>query len=67
MLSSAATHEEAADILKQSTDPVEIVAQYRPAEYHNLETKILEIKGKMSNSKTGSLTTTQLKSLHVRY
>ena len=61
-----ATHEEAANILKHSGDSVELVAQYKPKEYHEFESKIYERREKMANSKTGSLTTTQMKTLYVR-
>lgn len=55
-------------MLKHANDPVEIVTQYRPMEYHNFESKIIDIKEKMANStKSGSLTTTQMKTLFVRY
>lgn len=62
-----ATHDEAVNVLKHAGDPVELVTQYRPVEYHTFESKIIDIKEKMTNSsKTGSLTTTQMRTLYVR-
>ncbi|KAF6025363.1 hypothetical protein EB796_016330 [Bugula neritina] len=58
-----ATHEEAAGILKHSGETTELVAQYRPTEYHEFQAKFYDI---MATKKAGSLTTTQMKSLYVR-
>jgi len=66
LFSLAASHEEAANVLKHSGDTVELVAQYRPNEYHEFETKIYELREKMAKSQTGSLKTTQMKTLYVR-
>jgi len=60
--SLAATHEEAAGILKHSGETTELVAQYRPTEYHEFQAKFYDI---MATKKAGSLTTTQMKSLYV--
>lgn len=59
-----ATHDEAASILKHSGDTVELVSQYRPNEFHAFQTKFHDI---MANKKSGSLTTTQMKTLYVRW
>lgn len=62
----AATHEQAADVLKHSGQTVDIVAQYRPKEYNEFETKIYDLREKMAKSQTGSLKTTQMKTLCVK-
>lgn len=50
--------------MKHSGDTVELVVQYRPKEYHDFGDRVLELT--MANKKTGSLTTTQMKTLYVR-
>ncbi|XP_064614910.1 disks large homolog 1-like isoform X2 [Liolophura sinensis] len=62
----AATHEEAAAALKGAGDTVDIVAQYKPEEYNRFETKIQDLREQMMNTSTGSLRTTQKRSLFVR-
>jgi len=61
-----ATHEEAAQALKRAGDTVEIVAQYRPEDYNRFEAKIQDLREQMMNTSTGSLRTTQKKTLYVR-
>ncbi|CAG5117167.1 unnamed protein product, partial [Candidula unifasciata] len=61
-----ATHEEAAQTLKRAGDTVEIVAQYRPEDYNRFEAKIQDLREQMMNTSTGSLRTTQKKTLFVR-
>ncbi|XP_048247341.1 disks large 1 tumor suppressor protein-like isoform X6 [Haliotis rufescens] len=61
-----ATHEEAAAALKGAGDTVEIVAQYKPEEYNRFEAKIQDLREQMMNTSTGSLRTTQKKTLYVR-
>ncbi|BFZ06610.1 hypothetical protein BsWGS_09649 [Bradybaena similaris] len=61
-----ATHEEAAQALKRAGDSVEIVAQYRPEDYNRFEAKIQDLREQMMNTSTGSLRTTQKKTLFVR-
>ncbi|GFS14248.1 disks large-like protein 1 [Elysia marginata] len=61
-----ATHEEAAQALKRAGDVVEIVAQYRPEDYNRFEAKIQDLREQMMNTSTGSLRTTQKKTLFVR-
>ncbi|XP_046566015.1 LOW QUALITY PROTEIN: disks large homolog 2-like [Haliotis rubra] len=61
-----ATHEDAAAALKGAGDTVEIVAQYKPEEYNRFEAKIQDLREQMMNTSTGSLRTTQKKTLYVR-
>ncbi|XP_041354335.1 disks large 1 tumor suppressor protein-like isoform X5 [Gigantopelta aegis] len=61
-----ATHEEAAVALKGAGETVEIVAQYKPEEYNRFEAKIQDLREQMMNTSTGSLRTTQKKTLFVR-
>ncbi|XP_064638199.1 disks large 1 tumor suppressor protein-like isoform X5 [Lineus longissimus] len=61
-----ATHEEAAAALKGAPDAVEIVTQYKPEEYNRFEAKIHDLREQMLNTSTGSLRTTQKKTLYVR-
>ncbi|XP_036367215.1 disks large homolog 1 isoform X2 [Octopus sinensis] len=61
-----ATHEEAAAALKGAGDTVEIVAQYKPDEYNRFETKIQDLREQIMNTSTGSLRTTQKRTLYVR-
>ncbi|XP_021376710.1 disks large 1 tumor suppressor protein-like isoform X3 [Mizuhopecten yessoensis] len=61
-----ATHEEAAATLKGAGDTVEIVALYKPDEYNRFEAKIQDLREQMMNTSTGSLRTTQKRTLYVR-
>lgn len=61
-----ASHEEAAAALKGAGDTVEIVAQYKPEEYNRFETKIQDLREQIMNTSTGSLRTTQKRTLYVR-
>ncbi|XP_078312483.1 disks large homolog 1-like isoform X2 [Crassostrea virginica] len=61
-----ATHEEAAGALKTAGDTVELVVQYRPDEYNRFEAKIQDLREQMMNTSTGSLRTTQKRTLYVR-
>ncbi|KAL8563018.1 hypothetical protein ACOMHN_067793 [Nucella lapillus] len=62
----SATHEEAAQALKRAGDTVEIVAQYKPEDYNRFEAKIQDLREQMMNTSTGSLRTTQKRTLYVR-
>lgn len=61
-----ATHEDAAAALKSAPDTVDIIAQYKPEEYNRFEAKIHDLREQMLNTSTGSLRTTQKKTLYVR-
>nr|CFW94235.1 Eka-INAD4 protein [Euperipatoides kanangrensis] len=61
-----ATHEQAAAALKGAGQTVTIVAQYRPEEYNRFEAKIHDLREQMLNTSTGSLRTSQKRSLFVR-
>lgn len=61
-----ATHEQAAAALKGAGDTVEVVSQYRPEEYNRFEAKIHDLREQMMNTSTGSLKTTQKRTLYVR-
>ncbi|XP_050404710.1 disks large 1 tumor suppressor protein isoform X4 [Patella vulgata] len=61
-----ATHEEAAAALKSAGDVVEVIAQYKPEEYNRFEAKIQDLREQMMNTSSGSLRTTQKRSLYVR-
>ena len=61
-----ATHEEAAAALKSAGQTVNLVIQYRPEEYNRFEAKIHDLREHMMMNTTGTLRTSQKKSLHVR-
>ncbi|XP_018396087.1 PREDICTED: disks large 1 tumor suppressor protein isoform X3 [Cyphomyrmex costatus] len=64
-----ATHEEAAAVLKGTSQTVTIVVQYKPEDYNRFEAKIQDLKQQISqqNVMTGTLMrTSQKKSLYVR-
>ncbi|XP_055713977.1 disks large 1 tumor suppressor protein isoform X12 [Phlebotomus papatasi] len=63
-----ATHEEAAQALKNSGPNVTLVAQYRPEDYNRFEARIHELKQQAAiNAGTGTLLrTSQKRSLYVR-
>ncbi|XP_064456687.1 disks large 1 tumor suppressor protein-like isoform X3 [Ornithodoros turicata] len=60
-----ATHEQAAAALKGAGHTVTMVVQYRPQEYNRFEAKIHDLREQMLNT-TGSLRTSQKRSLYVR-
>ncbi|XP_076454332.1 disks large homolog 1-like [Babylonia areolata] len=62
----SATHGEAAQALKRAGDTVEIVAQYKLEDYNRFEAKIQDLREQMMNTSTGSLRTTQKRTLYVR-
>ncbi|XP_039614348.1 disks large homolog 1 isoform X11 [Polypterus senegalus] len=65
-----ATHEQAAAALKNAGQTVTIIAQYRPEEYSRFEAKIHDLREQMMNSSlnsgSGSLRTSQKRSIYVR-
>ncbi|CAG2101370.1 unnamed protein product [Medioppia subpectinata] len=61
-----ATHELAAQALKNAGQTVTLVVQYRPEEYNRFEAKIHDLREHMMMNTTGTLRTSQKKSLHVR-
>ncbi|KAJ8968101.1 hypothetical protein NQ314_002455 [Rhamnusium bicolor] len=63
-----ATHEEAAQALKGTSQTVNVVVQYRPEEYNRFEAKIHDLKQQMAHPVTGGtlLRTSQKRSLYVR-
>ncbi|XP_059616760.1 disks large 1 tumor suppressor protein isoform X6 [Phlebotomus argentipes] len=63
-----ATHEDAAQALKNSGPTVTLVAQYRPEDYNRFEARIHELKQQAAiNAGTGTLLrTSQKRSLYVR-
>ncbi|XP_022242854.1 disks large 1 tumor suppressor protein-like isoform X4 [Limulus polyphemus] len=61
-----ATHEQAATVLKGAGQNVAMVVQYRPEEYNSFEAKIHDLREQMLNTTTGSLRTSQKRSLYVR-
>nr|AUG84417.1 Dlg [Platynereis dumerilii] len=68
-----ATHEQAAAALKGAGETVEVIAQYRPeamenvfVEYNRFEAKISDLREQLMDKSTGSLRTTQKKSMYVR-
>ncbi|XP_045483674.1 disks large 1 tumor suppressor protein isoform X4 [Harmonia axyridis] len=63
-----ATHEEAAQALKGTSQTVTIVVQYRPEEYNRFEAKIHDLKQQIAHPVTGGtlLRTSQKRSLYVR-
>jgi len=61
-----ATHEQAAAALKGAGETVEIIAQYRPEEYNRFEAKISDLREQLMDKSTGSLRTTQKKTMYVR-
>ncbi|KAM7302113.1 disks large 1 tumor suppressor protein isoform X3 [Ixodes scapularis] len=60
-----ATHEQAAAALKGAGHTVTMHVQYRPDEYNRFEAKIHDLREQMLNT-TGSLRTSQKRSLYVR-
>ncbi|CAG9769454.1 unnamed protein product [Ceutorhynchus assimilis] len=64
----SATHEDAAQALKGTSQTVTMVVQYRPEEYNKFEAKINDLKQQMANPVTGGtlLRTSQKRSLYVR-
>lgn len=67
----SATHEEAAQALKNSGEAVTLIAQYRPEDYNRFEARIHELKQQaaaaVQNANTGTLLrTSQKRSLYVR-
>lgn len=60
-----ATHEEAATALKQAGQTVKLVVKFRPDEYIKLENKINDLRERSMMS-TGTLQTSQKRSLHAR-
>ncbi|XP_014672434.1 PREDICTED: discs large homolog 1-like protein [Priapulus caudatus] len=63
---SFATHEQAAAALKHAGQQVEIVSQYRPEDYNRFEAKIHTLREQMLSTSTGSLRTSQKRSVYVR-
>lgn len=61
-----ATHEEAAQALKSAGQTVTLVVQYRPDEYNRFEAKIHDLREHMMMNTTGTLRTSQKRSLYVR-
>ncbi|XP_054153935.1 disks large homolog 4-like [Oppia nitens] len=61
-----ATHELAAQALKNAGQTVTLVVQYRPEEYNRFEAKIHDLREHMMMNTTGTLRTSQKKSLYVR-
>lgn len=61
-----ATHEQAAQALKGAGQTVTLVVQYRPEEYNRFEAKIHDLREHMMMNTTGTLRTSQKKSLHVK-
>ncbi|KAG8181355.1 hypothetical protein JTE90_007762 [Oedothorax gibbosus] len=61
-----ATHEQAAAALKGAGHTVTMIVQYRPEEYNRFEAKIHDLREQMLNSTSGSLRTSQKRSLYVR-
>ncbi|XP_014673326.1 PREDICTED: LOW QUALITY PROTEIN: disks large homolog 1-like [Priapulus caudatus] len=61
-----ATHEQAATALKNAGHTVAIVARYRPDEYNCFEAKIHTLREQMLSTGTGSLRTSQKRTLYVR-
>ncbi|XP_076323914.1 disks large homolog 1-like isoform X5 [Tachypleus tridentatus] len=61
-----ATHEEAAAELKGAGQSVSMVVQYRPEVYNKFEAKIHDLREQMLNTSSGSLRTSQKRSLYVR-
>ncbi|XP_022248916.1 disks large homolog 1-like isoform X1 [Limulus polyphemus] len=61
-----ATHEEAAAKLKGSEQSVSMVVQYRPEEYNKFEAKLRDLREQMLTTSSGTLRTSQKRSLHVR-
>lgn len=65
----SATHEEAAQALKNSGEAVTLIAQYRPEDYNRFEARIHELKQQAAAAvqNTGTLLrTSQKRSLYVR-
>ncbi|GFU27611.1 disks large homolog 2 [Nephila pilipes] len=61
-----ATHEQAAAALKGAGHTVNMIVQYRPEEYNRFEAKIHDLREQMLNNTSGSLRTSQKRSLYVR-
>ncbi|XP_035210037.1 disks large 1 tumor suppressor protein-like [Stegodyphus dumicola] len=61
-----ATHEQAAAALKGAGHTVTMLVQYRPEEYNRFEAKIHDLREQMLNNTSGSLRTSQKRSLYVR-
>ncbi|XP_042899974.1 disks large homolog 1 isoform X3 [Parasteatoda tepidariorum] len=61
-----ATHEQAAAALKGAGQTVTMLVQYRPEEYNRFEAKIHDLREQMLNNNSGSLRTSQKRSLYVR-
>ncbi|XP_055371151.1 disks large 1 tumor suppressor protein isoform X4 [Condylostylus longicornis] len=62
-----ATHEEAAQALKNSGGVVNLVAQYRPEDYNQFEAHVKELKQASAITNSGTLLrTSQKRSLYVR-
>ncbi|XP_054718136.1 disks large 1 tumor suppressor protein-like isoform X2 [Uloborus diversus] len=61
-----ATHEQAAAALKGAGHNVHMILQYRPEEYNRFEAKIHDLREQMLNNTSGSLRTSQKRSLYVR-
>eukprot|EP00794_Sanderia_malayensis_P010738 gene10738-11887_t len=62
-----ATHEQAAQALKNAGTEVTLAVQYRPEEYNRFEQKIHDLRERMMTSTgTGSLKTSAIRTLYVR-
>ncbi|XP_060853514.1 disks large 1 tumor suppressor protein [Rhopalosiphum padi] len=61
-----ATHEEAADALKNAGQTVLLTVQHRPKDYNRFEAKIHELKSQLAASCGTLIRTTQKKTLYVR-
>ena len=61
-----ATHEQAAAALKGAGQTVTLVVQFRPEEYNRFEAKIHDLREHMLMNSTGTLRTSQKRSLYVR-
>ncbi|GIY85346.1 discs large homolog 1-like protein [Caerostris extrusa] len=61
-----ATHEQAAAALKGAGHTVNMIVQYRPEEYNRFEAKIHDLREQMLNNTSGSLRTSQKRSLFVK-
>lgn len=64
---ATATHEQAAQALKNAGSEVTLVVQYRPEAYNRFEQKIHDLRERMiSSTGTGSLKTSAIRTLYVR-
>lgn len=62
-----ATHEQAAEALKQAGEVANLIAQYRPDDYNNFEARIYALRQQTTHASTGTLLrTSQKRSLYVR-